>query len=51
MMKRRHFNLIKTGRKSKLALAVGLASAMSAMGACMLVGMMTRLRIMLIKML
>lgn len=32
MMKRRHFNLIKTGRKSKLALAVGLALAMSAMG-------------------
>ena len=31
-MKRRHFNLIKTGRKSKLALAVGLALAMSAMG-------------------
>lgn len=32
MMKRRHFNLIKTGRKNKLALAVGLALAMSAMG-------------------
>ena len=32
MMKRRHFNLIKTGRRSKLALAVGLALAMSAMG-------------------
>lgn len=32
MMKRRNFNLIKTGRKSKLALAVGLALAMSAMG-------------------
>lgn len=32
MMKRRQFNLIKTGRKSKLALAVGLALAMSAMG-------------------
>ena len=32
MMKRKHFNLIKTGRKSKLALAVGLALAMSAMG-------------------
>ena len=32
MMKRRHFNLIKTGRKSKFALAVGLALAMSAMG-------------------
>lgn len=32
MMKRRHFNLIKTGRKSKLALAVGLALAMSTMG-------------------
>lgn len=32
MMKRRHFNLIKTGRKSKLTLAVGLALAMSAMG-------------------
>lgn len=32
MMKRRHFNLIKTGRKSKLALAVSLALAMSAMG-------------------
>ena len=32
MMKRRHFNLIKTGRKSMLALAVGLALAMSAMG-------------------
>lgn len=31
-MKRRHFNLIKTGRKNKLALAVGLALAMSAMG-------------------
>lgn len=31
-MKRRNFNLIKTGRKSKLALAVGLALAMSAMG-------------------
>lgn len=32
MMKRRNFNLIKTGRKNKLALAVGLALAMSAMG-------------------
>ena len=32
MMKRRNFNLIKTGRKSKLTLAVGLALAMSAMG-------------------
>ena len=31
-MKRRNFNLIKTGRKSELALAVGLALAMSAMG-------------------
>lgn len=31
-MKRRNFNLIKTGRKNKLALAVGLALAMSAMG-------------------
>ena len=31
-MKKRHFNLIKTGRKSKLALTVGLALAMSAMG-------------------
>ena len=31
-MKRRNFNLIKTGRKSKLTLAVGLALAMSAMG-------------------
>lgn len=32
MMKRRNYNLIKTGRKNKLALAVGLALAMSAMG-------------------
>ena len=31
-MKRRNFNLIKTGRKSKLTLAVGLALAMSAIG-------------------
>lgn len=31
-MKRRNYNLIKTGRKSKLALAVGLALAMSAIG-------------------
>lgn len=31
-MKRRNYNLIKTGRKNKLALAVGLALAMSAMG-------------------
>ena len=31
-MKRRNYNLIKTGRKNKLALAVSLALAMSAMG-------------------